>query len=266
MNCKKCETPMGTLEGYFDAAGNEGSAHEWVCFNCGYSEIVASDNSNRINVLDHGYVELQDTFGSDLSIVSAARTSYLSESKGAEQDKKLLFYLKKNHHDGPFEMAEMRFRVYAPELCWRQILRHRSGNFNLQSFRYTEVDETAHFYVPEIWRLQSSSNKQGSEGELNAGLGDLLTARLRNIYTIGLHEYKEAIEFGVAKEIARLYLPSFGLYSTGIVKFDVRNLMHFLKLRTDEHAQWETRQFALAMETMFAEKFPWTYEAWKEYG
>jgi thymidylate synthase (FAD) len=218
----------------------------------------------RITVLDRGWVELQDIMGDDLAIVSAARTSYLGESKGADKDKKLLFYLMEHHHDSPFEMVEFRFRVHAPELVWRQLLRHRTGNFNLQSGRYVEYDDNE-FYSPAEWRLQSTTNKQGSEGTLASDEADQLTQILQAHYEACYKLYRQALDKGVAREIARLYLPGFALYSTGIVKFDARNLMHFLSLRMASNAQWEIRQYAFAMWDIFEEALPWCAEAYRKF-
>ena len=212
-----------------------------------------------IQVLDQGWVELQDVMGDDLAIVSAARTSYLGDSRGTEQDKKLLFYLMKNGHHGPFEMAELRFRLYAPEVVWRQLLRHRTGSYNLQSYRYTEAEQDD-FYLPSVWRLQSSTNKQASQGELDRDFAQDLTQGLRQYQTAGYHLYKSALALGVAREQARLFLPAFGLYSLGVVKFDLRNLIHFLQLRTASDAQFEIREYAEAMMQLAKDKFAWTFE------
>lgn len=218
----------------------------------------------RISVLDQGWVELQDVMGDDLAIVNAARTSYLGASKGTERDKKLLFYLMEHRHDGPFEMVEFRFRIAAPEVVWRQLLRHRTGNYNLQSYRYTEAEEE-HFYIPSEWRLQATKNKQGSEGALSPADAAALTEQLRQHYEAGYALYHQAIEKGVAREMARLFLPGFALYSIGVVKFDARNLMHMLNLRLAEDAQWEIRQYAQAMWQVFAAVLPWTAEAYQKY-
>jgi len=218
----------------------------------------------RIDVLDRGWVELQDVMGDDLAIVNAARTSYLGESKGGEQDKKLLFYLMRHRHDSPFEMVELKFRVHAPELVWRQLLRHRTGNFNLQSFRYTAA-EREEFYTPTTWRLQSGTNKQGSDGALEPTAGQALSEALNAHYAASYAQYEQALAQGVAREIARLFLPAFGLYSTGVVKFDARNLMHFLSLRLAEEAQYEIRQFAGAMWQFFEGVLPWCAEAYQEF-
>jgi thymidylate synthase (FAD) len=218
----------------------------------------------RVDVLDRGWVELQDLMGDDLAIVNAARTSFLGESKGDERDKKLLFYLMRHRHDSPFEMVSFRFRIHAPEVVWRQLLRHRTGKFNLQSYRYMEAEEEE-FYVPQVWRLQSQDNKQASEGTLDAESSAALTEALTQHYEASFQLYKDALEKGVAREIARMFLPGFALYSTGIVKFDARNLMHFLSLRMAEDAQYEIRQFANAMWEFFEAALPWCAEAYQEY-
>lgn len=218
----------------------------------------------RVNVLDRGWVELQDHMGDDLAIVNAARTSYLGESKGSEQDKKLLFYLMEHRHDGPFEMVEFRFRIHAPEIVWRQLLRHRTGSYNLQSYRYTAAKQEE-FYVPATWRGQSEVNKQASDGQLSEADAAELTDALQNHYEAAYKLYENALEKGVARELARLYLPSFGLYSTGVAKFDARNLMHFLSLRVAEDAQWEIRQYALVMWDFFEAVLPWCAEAYHRF-
>lgn len=219
----------------------------------------------RVDVLDQGWVELQDIMGNDLAIVQAARTSHLGESKGPEKDKKLLFYLFEHKHHSPIEMCEMKFRLHAPEVVWRQLLRHRTANANLQSYRYMEA-EADEFYLPTDWRLQAKANKQASEGLLDAAQAELLTAALKAHVEAAYALYKEALAKGVAREQARLFLPAFGLYSTGVVKFDVRNLLHFLALRRAPDAQFEIRQYAEAMWGFVVEAFPWCAEAFERFG
>lgn len=218
----------------------------------------------RVEVLDAGWVELQDLLGDDLAIINAARTSYLGESKGGEKDKKLLFYLMEHYHDGPFEMAAMKFRIHAPEVVWRQLLRHRTGSYNLQSYRYMEAKEEE-FYIPAEWRLQAAKNKQASEGALDSGSAGELTQTLQEHYQHSYELYKKALERGVAREMARLFLPGFALYSVGVVQFDLRNLLHFLNLRMASDAQYEIQQFANAISTFVEESFPWTWEAYQRF-
>ena len=218
----------------------------------------------RVPVLDKGWVELQALLGDDLTVVNAARTSYLGESKGEDRDKKLLFYLMEHRHDGPFEMASMQFRIHPPEVVWRQLLRHRTGKYNMQSYRYMEA-EKEEFYIPDAWRLQAKVNKQGSEGALNDADSAELTAELQEHYENAHALYQQALEKGVAREIARLFLAGFGLYSTGIVQMDLRNLLHFLNLRMAEDAQYEIRMVANVIADFVQERFPWTWEAYQRF-
>ena len=216
------------------------------------------------HVLDHGYVELQETMGSDLTIVTAARTSVLGENRGEAKDKKLLMYLAEHGHTSPFEMAEMRFRLKAPLMTWWQLVRHRTLNINMQSGRYSVFQDE--FYVPTDWRLQSTTNKQGSSDEyLEPGYGKYLTHTLTAMIDSGYQAYKAALDMGVAKELARAFLPGFLVYYTGVVKCDVHNWMHFFKLRRSREAQYEIRVYAEAMYQDFKTAFPWSAEAFETY-
>ena len=226
----------------------------------------------RVEVLDKGWIELVDLmphpetgFTGDLAIVNAARVSFLGESKGEEKDKRLLFYLLRHRHTSPFEMVEFKFRVRAPLVTWWQWVRHRTWNFNAQSGRYTPFEEND-FYVPDVWRRQSASNKQASEGELDTATGEALTEKLIQHYDQGFRLYQEALEAGVSKEMARLFLPGFSVYYTWIAKIDAHNLMHFLRLRMAEDAQYEIRAYARAIyENFFKPALPWTSEAFEQY-
>jgi thymidylate synthase (FAD) len=234
---------------------------------------VTTDLINkRVPVLDKGWIELVDMLphpgmgvSGDLAIVNAARVSFLGESKGKEADKKLLFYLLRNAHTSPFEMVEFKFRVHAPLVTWWQWVRHRTWSFNAQSGRYAPFDEAA-FYVPEVWRLQSKDNKQASEGELDSETNNALMQKLLGHYEQGYALYQEALQAGVAKEMARFFLPGFSVYYTWIAKVDAHNLMHFLRLRMDDDAQYEIRVYAQAIyEHFFAPALPWTAEAFEKY-
>jgi thymidylate synthase (FAD) len=219
----------------------------------------------RFPVLDKGFVELQDMMGDDLAIVNAARVSFLGESKGPEQDKKLLFYLLRHHHTSPFEQVEFRFRVRAPLVTWWQWVRHRTWHVNAQSGRYTPFQEED-FYVPSGWRLQARDNKQASEGTLSGPGADALTEKLLAHYEQGFALYQEALAAGVAREMARLFLPGFAVYYTWVVKVDAHNLMHFLRLRMAPDAQYEIRAYAWAIyEHFFKPALPWTAEAFAKY-
>lgn len=226
----------------------------------------------RVNVLDKGWVELVDLMphptaqvSGDLAIVNAARVSFLGESKGEERDKKLLFYLLRNHHTSPFEMVVFKFRVRAPLVTWWQWVRHRMASYNAQSGRYTPFEE-GDFYVPDVWRQQARDNKQASEGQLSDADGQMLTEKLLQHYEAGFKLYQEALARGVAKEQARLFLPGFSVYYTWIVKQDAHNLMHFLRLRMAQDAQYEIRAYAQAIYTdFFQPALPWTAEAFEQY-
>lgn len=224
----------------------------------------------HVEVLDNGkgWIELLDVMphpstgtSGDLAIVNAARVSFLGESKGDEKDKKLLFYLLRNRHTSPFEMCEMKFRIRAPLVTFWQLVRHRTMNVNAQSGRYTPFEEND-FYMPSVWRRQSADNKQASEGTIDpaddARLTELLAAHYEQSYQL----YNQAIEAGVAREMARLFLPGFSVYYTWVVKVDVHNLIHFLRLRMAKDAQYEIRVYAKAIYHHFFKPFlPWTAEA-----
>lgn len=226
----------------------------------------------RVDILDKGFVELLDLMphpatdvSGDLAIVNAARVSFMGESKGEEKDRKLLFYLLRNQHTSPFEMVEFKFRVRAPVVTWWQWVRHRTWNFNAQSGRYTAFEETD-YYVPDVWRKQSANNKQASEGEVDAETNTRLTADLIAHYEQGFKLYETALAAGVSKEMARLYLPGFSVYYTWVTKVDAHNLMHFLRLRMANDAQYEIRVYAQAIyDHFFKPALPWTAEAFEEY-
>ena len=226
----------------------------------------------RVEVLDKGWIELVDLMphpdsriGGDLAIVNAARVSFLGESKGPERDKKLLFYLLRHRHTSPFEMVEFKFRVRAPLVTWWQWVRHRTWSMNAQSGRYTPFQESD-FYVPDVWRRQSRDNKQASEGRLEARENDELTQKLLSHYDEGFRLYSQALEKGVSKEMARLFLPGFSVYYTWVTKIDAHNLMHFLRLRMARDAQFEIRVYAEAIhERFFKAALPWTAEAFDKY-
>jgi thymidylate synthase (FAD) len=226
----------------------------------------------RFPVLDKGWIELTDFMphpasgvSGDLAIVNAARVSFLGESKGIDRDKKLLFYLLQHQHTTPFEMVEFKLRLCAPVVTLWHWVRHRTFSINSQSGRYTEFEENA-FYVPEVWRLQSANNKQASEGELSSDLNEALTDKLIAHYDAGYRLYQEALEAGVAREMARLFLPGFSVYYTWVAKVDAHNLMRFLKLRMGSDAQYEIRVYANAIyDHIFKPMLPWTAEAFEQF-
>lgn len=219
----------------------------------------------RVEVLDQGWIELQDMMGDDLAIINAARVSFLGESKGSDRDKKLLFYLLEHRHTSPFEQVEFKFRCHAPLVTYWQWVRHRVWSVNSQSGRYTPFEENA-YYIPSAWRLQAQDNKQASEGELSGPAAENLTQKLAAHYAQSYKLYKEALDLGVAREMARLFLPGFSVYYTWVLKVDCHNLMNFLRLRMAPDAQYEIRVYAWAIyEHFFKPALPWTAEAFEKF-
>lgn len=229
----------------------------------------------EIKVLDKGYVRYIDHMGSDLRIVEAARVSYLSKSKGEEQDKKLLAYLYKNRHTSPFEQVNITFNIKLPLFVQGQMVRHRTQRLNQTSTRYTEMPDE--FYIPDKWRKQDTKNKQGSlkDEDFNpnifetslchgSSISSLPTESLERHCEKSYNLYKSFIDAGIAKEMARIILPV-NLYTEIYSNWDAHNLCHFFTLRLHEHAQWEIRQYAKAMFEIFEKIFPWTAEVWKKY-
>jgi flavin-dependent thymidylate synthase len=165
----------------------------------------------------------------------------------------------------PFEMVEFKFRIRCPLVTWWQLVRHRTLSLNLQSARYLPFEEND-FYVPDAWRKQATDNKQASAGELEGTDGIELTQELVEHYTRSYALYENAMQKGVAREMARLFLPGFAVYYTGIIKVDAHNLMHFMHLRMAPDAQYEIRVYATAIyEHFFKPALPWTAEAFEKY-
>lgn len=207
----------------------------------------------RVTVLGKGWIELIDQMPHpatgatcENAVVTAARTSFLGESKDEEADAKLVRYLAKNRHTSPSEQVVFKFLINAPVVTMWQWVRHRTGRYSAQSGRYVEFAEDS-FYLPTEWRLQSASNKQGSDGLLEASQARLLTNLLLSRYEQSYRDYCIAIDLGVAREQARLFLHGWASYYKWIVQFDANNLMHFLSLRMDKHAQYEIRVYAEAI-------------------
>ena len=221
-------------------------------------------HGDTIKVLDHGFVRYIDHMGTDLRVVEAARISYKSPSKGEEQDKKLLNYLLKNKHTSPFEQCQITFNIKMPIFVMRQFVRHRMQSLNEVSARYTELPEE--FYIPKLWRLQDSKNKQSSvlDSGLNSSFHIDSTAALQEACTDCYTVYKNLLDRGIAKEMARLVLPV-NIYTEIYTTWDLNNLLKFFALRDDPHAQWEHQQFAFAMKEIATRLFPWTMEAYDEH-
>ena len=216
-------------------------------------------------VLDDGFVRVVDYMGSDQSIVQAARVSYGSGTKQVSQDRGLIRYLMRHHHSTPFEMCEIKLHVRVPMDAWRQWIRHRTANVNEYSTRYSlAIDQSAKTKEDE-WRLQSSMNKQGSEGFLSKEEGTLLTQEEEKLHSDIWGIYNSRIEKGVAREQARKDLP-LSTYTEAYWKIDLHNLLHFLRLRMDKHAQLEIRKFADTIGNEIVKRWvPLTWEAFQDY-
>jgi len=216
-----------------------------------------------ISMLGHGYVRYIDHFGSDKRIVETARISYKSPSKGDDQDKRLLHYLYRNRHTSPFEACNITFNIKMPIFCMRQFVRHRTMRLNEWSGRYSELAEE--FYTPKIWRVQDTKNKQGSfAADMSDEWNKENTRIAAESFGQSYEAYQALLTRGVAKEMARIVLPV-SLFTEIYVNVDVHNLMHFLNLRQDGHAQSEIREIADGMAEIAEQLFPWTFEARSRY-
>jgi thymidylate synthase (FAD) len=226
-----------------------------------------------IPVLDHGYVRYIDHMGSDKRIVEAARISYKSPSKGDDSDKKLLQYLWKNKHTSPFEMCKITLNIKMPIFVMRQYVRHRMQNLNEVSARYTELPNE--FYIPRVWRKQDAKNKQcswidedwdhvaDSPGP-SCSKNEWFEQRVRSFCKDSYNLYEELLEKGVAREMARMVLPV-NIYTEIYACWDLKNLLHFITLRDDSHAQYEIQEYGKAIKRMIKELFPWTLDAYEKY-
>ena len=219
----------------------------------------------KFPVLNDGFVCLVDCMGDDGSIVQAARVSYGAGTKKVSDDRTLIRYLLRHRHTTPFEMAEVKLLVRVPMDCWRQWIRHRTANVNEYSTRYSVAIDSAQTTDPEEWRTQAKSNRQGSEGFLDSKTGKKLTESEEAFQIASRELYQSRIESGVAREQARKDLP-LSTYTEAYWKVDLHNLLHFLALRMDEHAQLEIRQYATTIgEKIVKPLFPIAWEAFQDY-
>lgn len=218
----------------------------------------------RFNVLDSGFIRLVDYMGSDESIVQAARVSYGKGTKRISEDEGLLRYLMRHRHSTPFEMCEIKFHVRVPMDHWRQWIRHRMANVNEYSTRYSEAIDAAQETLPGEWRIQAVGNRQGSSGKMEDAVGKRLSKREARLHRIVRKEYEDRIKMGVAREQARKDLP-LSTYTEAYWKCDLHNLLHFLSLRMDSHAQLEIRQYANAIGEIVKKWVPLTWQAFLDY-
>jgi thymidylate synthase (FAD) len=225
---------------------------------------------NQINVLDEGYVRLVDTLGNDLSVVNAARVSYDKESYEFEpRDEKLLSFLVREGHTSPFRHAALTFEVYAPLFVARQWWKYAvssthvddQNGWNESSRRY--ITEEEQFYVPlhDQWRSKPENSKQGSGEPVSESLGMVYTNKLINLIAQGTEWYHEAMDDGIAPELARLFLPAYGMYVRWRWTTSLQGVMTFLNQRLEHDAQFEIQEYAKAVRDLSEQVFPQTLKA-----
>lgn len=229
--------------------------------------------TNKINVLDKGYVRLVDSLGNDLSVVNAARVSYDKESTEIEQrDEKLLSFLIREGHTSPFRHAAITFEVYAPLFVARQWWKYAvssshvddQNGWNESSRRYITEDEE--FYVPSAssWRSKPENSKQGSGEPIHFSNGAHYTNKLNETIVNGVRLYHEAMEDNVAPEIARLFLPAYAMYVRWRWTASLQSVMTFLNQRLEHDAQVEIQEYAKAVEELTKISFPATLEVFQK--
>lgn len=225
---------------------------------------------NQINVLDNGYVRLVDTLGSDLSIVNAARVSYDKESEEfSDRDAKLLNFLVREKHTSPFRHAALTFEVYAPLFVARQWWKYAvssthiddQNGWNESSRRY--ITEQEEFYVPSAssWRSKPENSKQGSGEPIHFEEGAYFTNKLNDLVNQSTELYHEAMNANIAPEIARLFLPAYGMYVRWRWTVSLQGLMTFLEQRLEHDAQVEIQDYAKAVRELTKDKFKHSMEA-----
>src|SRR5262252_5765560 len=215
-------------------------------------------------VLDHGFVALVDYMGSDDDVERAARVSYGYGTRKTSQTRGLIRYLRRHRHTTPSEMVEFKFHCAMPMFVARQWIRHRTASVNEYSGRYSLLPLL--FYRPEREQLkaQSASNRQGRAGAPLDGLHDDAMARWEELRRLAAAQYEWLVAHDVARELARIDLP-LSTYTQWYWKIDLHNLLHFLSLRVDPHAQWEIQEYGRVMAGMLKRVAPMSYEAWIDY-
>jgi len=228
---------------------------------------------NKINVLDKGYIRLVDQLGNDLSVVNAARVSYDKESTDfGSRDHNLLKFLIREGHTSPFRHAALTFEVYAPLFVARQWWKHAvasthvddQNGWNESSRRYITEDEQ--FYIPSAssWRSKPENSKQGSGEPVHFSLGYHYTNKLVEMIDQGVNLYQEAMNDGIAPELARMFLPAYSMYVRWRWTVSLQGVMTFLDQRLEHDAQLEIQEYAQAVRDLSYEAFPQTLKAIRE--
>jgi thymidylate synthase (FAD) len=229
-----------------------------------------------IPVLDHGFVRVVDYMGDDGAVVQAARVSYGRGTKKVSEDRGLIHYLLRHWHTTPFEMAEIKFHVKLPIFVARQWIRHRMSNVNEYSARYSILDREFYIPAPEHLSAQSAQNRQGRGEVVGAAEAERVLRMLTDDAQRNYEHYLDLLNHdeggqqiredrqGLARELARMNL-SLNFYTQWYWKTDLHNLMNFLRLRADPHAQYEIRVYAEVILDILKKWVPLTYEAFREH-
>ncbi|KJZ32140.1 FAD-dependent thymidylate synthase [Paracoccus sp. S4493] len=219
-------------------------------------------------VLDHGLVRVIDYMGDDAAICQAARVSYGKGTKSVQNDEGLIRYLMRHWHSTPFEMCEVKFHVKLPVFVARQWIRHRTANVNEYSGRYSILDREFYIPAPEHLAAQSSQNHQGRGEVLQGAEAQRVLDLLREDAMRSYDSYEAMLsqegQQGLARELARMNLPA-NIYTQWYWKVDLHNLLHFLRLRADSHAQYEIRAYADIMCDITRDWVPAAFGAFQDY-
>jgi thymidylate synthase (FAD) len=230
----------------------------------------------EIRVLDAGFIRVIDYMGNDDAVVQAARVSYGTGTKSVREDAGLINYLMRHLHTTPFEMCEIKLHVKLPIFVARQWIRHRTANVNEYSARYSILDREFYVPSPEHLNLQSSSNRQGRGERVAADEAERILRVIRDDSSRSYDRYIELLNegsqgqpldpdrSGLSRELARMNL-TLNFYTQWYWKIDLHNLMHFLQLRADSHAQYEIRAYADAMLEILRAWVPKTYAAFLDH-
>lgn len=219
----------------------------------------------EFKILNKGFIRVVDYMGDDNAIVQAARVSYGKGTKTKLDDISLIRYLMRNKHTTPFEMCEIKFHIKAPIFIARQWLRHRTASVNEISGRYSVMEDD--YYIPDTDQIkqQSSSNKQGRGQVIDENIANEVSQSMETLSSNMFSSYYNFIDkYNLAKEISRIILPM-NTYTQFYWKIDLHNLLHFLKLRLDTHAQYEIRAYAQQMLDILKIWVPATYGAFVDY-
>lgn len=227
-------------------------------------------------LLDHGFVRVIDYMGDDAAVVQAARVSYGRGTKKVSEDRGLINYLMRHRHTTPFEMCEIKYHVKLPIFVARQWIRHRTANVNEYSARYSILDKEFYLPGPDQLAAQSNANRQGRGDLLTGAEAERVLELLKRDASQAYDSYEEMLNerpdgsrvdedrSGLARELARMNL-TLNYYTQWYWKTDLLNLLHFLSLRADSHAQYEIRVYAEAMLETVKSWVPACYEAFMEY-